>query len=346
MQDDFSQDVYIFLFLGQRNELVGEYDARFVKLQAHECFCGVEITGLHILDRLAVDQNPRIIRIMLFIDVGKLVQDILIAMEGMDVFRDDPVNRALGHRPVNARNIVYGFARQADFIDGFPDHDFVIIAKLLIKREKGIKHFLDSLFIIRVLFLGEDEHHMAPADRKQPHLSEEPESKLPYEPFHFVGDLLPLLIQLPHVQAHEHKVLFLLAAILHHILQRPDIVGTQLSVIRVGMQDVHHGDHRQLQARDRKRALAHHSLQQEQQEGNAHGPVKADHDRAEQDIAHPCHKKKAQYEKADIGIEEDAPPHKADPRFDEIKGGSLCRGDDICQQYGRKKDIGKQKIDP
>ena len=167
------------------------------------------------------------------IDVCEFLKDVFRLVERGYVFGVYSVNRAFRHRSVDAFNVVDVIGFSAHFVDGVADDDLEIVAILLVKRVERVENLLELLFIIPVLFLGKEYDYMPFAYLEQPYPLEVLISELSHGCLNAFGQFLPLFIERPHVQAHEHEVLLVVVVILDQVPHYLDIVCAEHYVVRV-----------------------------------------------------------------------------------------------------------------
>ena len=69
-------------------------------------------------------------------DVIEFLQDILIALKPVHILRHDPIDRVLSHAPMHIPDEADIFVLLADLLNGFADHDLVVILILLVSCVK------------------------------------------------------------------------------------------------------------------------------------------------------------------------------------------------------------------
>ena len=127
MQDDLGQRMDVAEFLRQANKLVRENHPRILQLQAHQGFRRVVAACGDVVDRLKPGEHPRIVHVLLLVDIRKLRQDVHIPVVNVDVIRRHAVHRVDFHLPVNAADQAGIVVLRADLVDGFADDDFVVV---------------------------------------------------------------------------------------------------------------------------------------------------------------------------------------------------------------------------
>ena len=97
MENDFGENMNESILLGDRNELIREYQTGFLKIQAHQGLGGIIAVQLMIEYRLGIDQHTGILQIMVAVDVVEFTQNIGIPVEIVLIFRYGVVNGIYFH---------------------------------------------------------------------------------------------------------------------------------------------------------------------------------------------------------------------------------------------------------
>ena len=188
----------------------------------------------------------------------------------------------------------------AQFPGAFPDHELIVIPEPGILGPETVQDLFRTFFIIPVPVLRHDQEHMPVADLEQRGPPVIGFRRMPDQGAEFVGHCLSAFIQFPDIQAQEQEVLSLFVAVTDQVVQSAQVVRAERCVIRVGMNQVHDGDHRKQECGNRIGGLEQEPRRGQQHDADCHHAEKAVHYTAVQPTAHPQEHDSEQGGKQDI----------------------------------------------
>nr|AHF23822.1 hypothetical protein [uncultured bacterium Contig1767] len=289
MQDNFGQHVDKPVLFRQRDKAVRINEAFLRQVQPHQRLRGIVLPGADIQHRLAVNQHPRIIQVLLPGNIRQLMQDRFILPEFVDVVRLHPVDRVFRNPGMDAPDKADIFVVPVQFRCRLADHNFVIQLEVLIFLVERPQDRFGPRLIVRVPLLPDHHQQVAVSDPEHNGRAEILRRKTADDRLQVAGHLACGLIQLPHVEAQVQICLAFIVAVADQAFQSAQVIGSQLRVIGIGMQQVHNGNHREEEGGGRKRILSVQLGNGEHRHGEDHGHVETVHHPTVQMVAHLDH---------------------------------------------------------
>ena len=290
----------IAVFLRDGNKLVRKDDTHIIQQQPHKRFCRIVFPGPDVVDRLAIDQHPRIVRVLLCGDICHFFQDCFIPPELIAVVRLHPMDRVFRDLGMNTPDKADIVILPVQLRRALADNQLVVIPEPFVFFPELFQDLDSPLLPVGVSVLRDHQEHMPVTHLEQRRFPVIGFRHMPDQGPHFFGQGCTALIQFPHVEAQEQVLPLLLITVVDEVVQAPQIVGSQQRIVGVRVQQIHHRDQRKEEGGRCVGRLHPEPGSREDDYGNHRHAEEADHHLPVQPPAHPDQQYREQQNKQHI----------------------------------------------